>query len=160
METLQWIGVWAFGAAAASCLVAGTRPWPLLGLVNACFALEAALGWRRSLPDTIRSGLSDTMGSLGILPLATLLSVLAAGLFILAKLRRPSAEPTGSGAATTTLLTALLFLIDTASLGGIDALLNREVHGFALIGWLWTLLGAATVIAALSAARHSGANLR
>lgn len=160
MDTLQWIGVWAFGAAAASCLVAGTRPWPLLGLVNACFALEAALGWRRSLPATIRSELSETTGSLGMMHLATLLSVIAAGLFILAKLRRPSAEPMGSGAAMATLLTVLLFLVDTASLGGIDALLYREVNSLALIGWLWILLGAATVMAALSAAQRSGANLR
>ncbi len=160
MDTVQWIGVWTFGAAAASCLVAGTRPWPLLGVVNACFAVEAALGWRRSLPATIREGLHEATGSLGMLHLATLLLVITAGLFVLAKLRRPPAGARGTGAATTTLLTALLFLVDTASLGGIDALLYREVNGLAVIGWLWLLLGAATVVAALSAARRSGAKMR
>lgn len=160
MDTVQWIGAWVFGAAAAACLVAGARPWPLLGLANACFAIEAALGWRRSLPATIRSAVSDATGSLGGLHLATLLLVIAAGLFVLAKFRRTGADGANSGAATATLLTALLFLVDTASLGGIDAMLYREANGLPVIGWLWILLGAATVLAALSAARHSGANMR
>lgn len=160
MDIVQWIGVWVFGAAAAACLVAGTRPWPLLGLANACFALEAAFGWRRSLPASIRSAVSDATGSLGMLHLAALLLVIAAGLFVLAKLRRPAADGANSGAATATLLTALLFLVDTASLGGIDALLQREANGLPVIGWLWILLGAATILAALSAVRHSGANMR
>lgn len=160
MDMVQWIGVWVFGAAAAACLVAGTRPWPLLGLVNACFAVEAALGWRRNLPAAIKSAISEATGSLGVLHLATLLLVIAAGVFVLAKLRRPAADGANSGAATATLLTALLFLVDTASLGGIDALLQREANGLPVLGWLWILLGAATVLAALSAARHSGANMR
>jgi hypothetical protein len=160
MDMVQWIGVWVFGAAAAACLVAGTRPWPLLGLVNACFAVEAALGWRRNLPAAIKSAISEATGSLGVLHLATLLLVIAAGVFVLAKLRRPAADGANSGAATATLLTALLFLVDTASLGGIDALLQREANGLPVIGWLWILLGAATILAALFAARHSGANKR
>lgn len=160
MDIVQWIGVWVFGAAAAACLVAGTRPWPLLGLANACFAIEAAFSWRRRLPETIRSAVSEATGSLGLLHLATLLLVIAAGLFVLAKLRQPAADGANSGAATATLLSALLFLVDTASLGGIDTLLYREANGLPVIGWLWSLLGAATILAALSAARRSGANKR
>ncbi len=95
-----------------------------------------------------------------MLQLATLVLVIAADLFLLGKLRQPAAGGANSGAVTATLLTALLFLVDTASLGGIDALLQREAHGLAVIGWLWIFLGAATIRAALSAARRSGANVR
>lgn len=160
VDMLQWIGVWVFGTAAATCLVAGTRPLSLLGLVNACFTVEVALGWRRSIPATIQNVVSEATGSRAMRQLATLVLVIVAGLFLLGKMRRPAADGANSGAVTAALLTALLFLVDTASLGGIDALLQREAHGLAVIGWLWIFLGAATILAALSAARRSGANVR
>ena len=98
----------------ATCPVAGTRPWPLLGLVNACFAVEVALGWRRSIPATIQNVISEATGSRAMLQLATLVLVIAAGLFLLGKLRRPATDGANSGAVTATLLTASLFLVDTA----------------------------------------------
>ena len=48
MDATQWTGVISFGLAAATCLVAGCRPWPLLTIVNAGFAAECALGWRQA----------------------------------------------------------------------------------------------------------------
>ncbi|WP_293968909.1 hypothetical protein [Sphingopyxis sp.] len=132
----------------------------MLELANACFAFAAAFGWRHSLLATIRSAVSDATESLGKLHLAALLLVIAACLFALAKLRRPAADGANPGVATATLLTALLFLVDMAPLGGIDALLQRKANGLPVIGWLWISLGAATVLAALSAARCSGANMR
>ncbi len=160
MDLVQWIGIWAFGLASATCLAAGTRPWPLLGLANTGFALEAALGWRHDLPSAIARSIGDVPARLDMLPLAILLLLAAAVLMLLAKTRGATDAGSNTGAATATLLSALLFLVDTASLGGIDDFLYREARGLPVLGWLWALLGGTTILAALFGVRRSGAKMR
>src|SRR3546814_14155712 len=59
MDATQWTGVFSFGLAAAACLVAGCRPWPLLTIVNAGFAAESALGWRHGFHDWAVAAMGD-----------------------------------------------------------------------------------------------------
>lgn len=160
MDMVQWIGIWAFGLASAVCLAAGTRPWPLLGMANAGFAAEAALGWRHDLPAALARSMGDVSASLDMLPLAIFLFLAAAGLIMLARTRGAAEPISNSGAATATLLSALLFLVDTASLGGIGDFLYREARGLPVLGWLWALLGGITILAALLGVRRSGAKMR
>ncbi|WP_194954723.1 hypothetical protein [Sphingopyxis solisilvae] len=157
MDMVQWIGIWAFGLASVASLAAGTRPWPLLGLANAGFAIEAAFGWRHDLPAVIARSIGEFSVPFNMLHLAIILFLAAAGLLVVARANRAAETGSSSGAATATLLSALLFLVDTASLGGIDDLLSREAHGLPVLGWLWALLGGITILAALFGVRRSGA---
>lgn len=156
MEATQWTGIVSFGLAAAVCLVAGCRPWPLLAFANAGFAAECALGWRHAFHNWAVVAIGELYS--GRTPAQLLLTAAVIGLALLA-LRQARARNRvrgHSGAATVTLLTAALFLLETISLHSLDALIYRSVRGLLVIGWLWLLLSGATVACALVDVRRTG----
>lgn len=154
MDVTQWTGIVSYGLAAAVCLVAGSRPWPLLAFVNAGFAAECALGWRHGFHNWAVVAMGDLYS--GRTPAQLLMTAAVIGVAALfvrqARVRTGAREH--SGAATVTLLTATLFLLETISLHGLDALIYRPANGLLIIGWLWLLLGGATVACALADVRR------
>src|SRR3546814_19253476 len=61
-----------------------------------------------------------------------------------------------SGAAKVTLLSMMLFLLETISLHGVDALIYQPARGLLVIGWLWLLLGGMTAACAWLNIRRTG----
>lgn len=57
-------------------------------------------------------------------------------------------------------VTALLFILETISLHDVDAALYRPAAGLLVIGWLWLLLGGATIVGALREVRRTGVKSR
>ena len=143
MDATQWAGVISFGLASLICLVTACRPWPLLSMANACFAAECALGLRHGLHNAVAAAMA-----------------LGLGIASLLRQRTDKAGRPRNAAATTTLLSALLFVLETISLHDIDAVLYRPAGGLLVIGWLWLLLGAVTVAGALIEARTVGLKRR
>ncbi|RYD45370.1 MAG: hypothetical protein EOP63_01955 [Sphingomonadales bacterium] len=156
MDATQWTGVFSFGLASAVCLITACRPWPLLALANGCYAAECALGLRHSLHNGVAAAMGDYYS--GRVPVQIFLIAVALGLAAISLLR-PRTDNMGrtrTGAATASLVTALLFVLETISLHDVDAILYRPAAGLLVIGWLWLLLGAATIIGALWEVRRPG----
>lgn len=156
MDATQWTGVFSFGLAATACLAAGCRPWPLLTIVNAGFAVECVLGWRHGFHDWAIAAMGDHYGertSAQLLMMAVVVGFAATGLL---QLRDRSGMRRYTGAAKVTLLSAMFFLLETISLHGVDALIYRPAKGLLVIGWLWLLLGGTTVACAWLNVRRRG----
>ena len=156
MDATQWTGVISFGLAAATCLVAGCRPWPLLTIVNAGFAAECALGWRHGFHDWAVAAMGDLHS--GRTPAQFLMTAVVVGLTAIGLLqsRDGSGMRGHSDAAKVTLLSTMLFLLETISLHGVDALIYQPAKGLLVIGWLWLLLGGMTVACAWLNFRRTG----
>src|SRR3546814_1150222 len=73
--------------------------------------------------------------------MAVVVGLTAIGLF---QLQGRSGMRRYSGAAKVTLLSMMLFLLETISLHGVDALIYQPARGLLVIGWLWLLLGGMT----------------
>src|SRR3546814_10174234 len=156
MDATQWTGVFSFGLAAAACLVAGCRPCPLLTIVNAGFAAESGLGWRHGFHDWAVVAMGDLHSGrtpAQFLMMAVVVGLTAIGLF---QLQGRSGMRRYSGAAKVTLLSMMLFLLETISLHGVDALIYQPARGLLVIGWLWLLLGGMTAACAWLNIRRTG----
>ncbi|MBJ7499706.1 MAG: hypothetical protein JHC57_08135 [Sphingopyxis sp.] len=156
MDATQWAGVFSFGLAAAACLVAGCRPWPFLAIVNAGFAAECALGWRHGFHDRAVAAMGDLYSERTPAQLLMMVVIMGLAAIGLLRLRDRSGTRRHSGAAKVTLLSATLFLLETISLHGVDALIYRPATGLLVIGWLWLLLGGTTVACAWLNVRRTG----
>lgn len=150
IDATQWTGCAAFGFAALSCAASRAPPYPAAAILNGLFALECLLGWRHHL----HSAAANAMGShySGRMPLQIVLIMLAilGGLFLLRQMKCPErrvsiARARIRGAGTFTVITLLLFLVETISLHSVDGILYHSAGGLLVIGWLWIFLGGMTV---------------
>lgn len=156
MDATQWAGVLSFGLASAVCLVTACRPWPLLAIVNGCYAAECVLGWRHGLHNAAIAAMGEYYSGRTSIQMVLIAIALGLGaIFILARRTDPAGRAR-TAAATATLVTALLFILETISLHDVDAVLYRPVAGLLIIGWLWLLLGGATIVGALREVRRTG----
>lgn len=156
MEATQWTGVVSYGLAATICLIAGSRPWPLLAFVNAAFAAECALGWRHALHNWAVVAMGDLYSGRTPAQLLMTVAVIAVAALVVRQARVRTGVREHSGVATVTLVSATLFLLETISLHGLDALIYRPAKGLLIIGWMWLLLGGATVACALADVERTG----
>ncbi|SEH18222.1 hypothetical protein SAMN05428974_2446 [Sphingopyxis sp. YR583] len=160
MDATQWAGVISFGLASLICLVTACRPWPLLFMANGCFAAECALGLRHGLHNAVAAAMGEYYSGRGLVQILLILLALGLGIVSLLRQRTDKAGRPRNAAAATTLLSALLFVLETISLHDIDAVLYRPVGGLLVIGWLWLMLGAVTLAGALIEARKVGLKRR
>ena len=161
MDATQWAGVLSFGVASAACLVTACRPWPLLAIVNGCYAAECALGSRHGLHNAAIAAMGEYYSGRASIQMVLIAIALGLGAIFILPRRTDPAGRTRSGAATATLVTALLFILETISLHRVDAVLYRPAAaGLLVIGWLWLLLGGATIIGALREVRRTGVKSR
>lgn len=160
MDATQWVGVLSFGGAFAVCLVTACRPWPLLAIVNGGYAAECVLGWRHGLHNAAIAAMGEYYSGRASIQIFLIAIALGLGAIFLLARRADPAGRARTGAATATLVTALLFILETISLHAVDAILYRPAAGLLVIGWLWLLLGGATIFGALREVQRTGVKSR
>jgi hypothetical protein len=148
----QLVGVIAFSGAAIACVRAGVlrqhRIWFAIAALLAVFALELVWGLRfhaRLLVDSVlqSKGLYSDRQGLQLLLIAG--AVLAAVAMLLGALTLTRPDPHARLPTMATVVLLGLFMVETISLHGIDAILYTPIGPFMVIAGLW--VAAATVIA-------------
>lgn len=165
INATQFVGIVAFGIAAVVSTLAwraardARRHWALIVIVNTLLAAECGMGVRHRLHAFATDWLmARNLYGARHMPQEYLIAVAAAvglilALAIVVRARRRSVECLATWLAT--ILSLVLFAIETVSLHSIDAVFYRPVGSVALIGWLWLILGSATALSARAELRHN-----
>lgn len=148
MNTTQWVGIFAFGGAAAFCFWAR---WRLIGAINAALALECVIGLRHAIHDVAEQIIGQPYPGRDEIQVAfyVVAMTLLAGAIWLVLRAKPRFCPPFVIAATLTALT--LFGIEIISLGAVDAVLYQSVGYLTVIAWIWLVLASVIVAGAFSA---------
>lgn len=151
INATQFAGIVAFGIAA---LCAGNnwrsartskRQWGVLSVITALLATECWLGLRHRVHALATDWLvARNLYDMRAIPQKYLIAVLAlvgcALVFFVTV--RPGKQPSPLRSAwLATILSLVLFLIESVSLHGFDTVLYQPLGPIAVIGWLWILLG-------------------
>jgi hypothetical protein len=153
----QFLGMIAFAAAAAACLVAAYRPtardrraWMFLALINGVFLIEVFFGFRHRIHDMANSILTaqGTYGDRASLQRILILVVALLAFALACCVVWPRFTNVGSKLAASTGIAILaLFAIETVSLHSLDAVLYRPIGPALLVGWIWIIACTLTVSA-------------
>jgi hypothetical protein len=154
----QLLGLAAFASATIACIFAirnrpsEARAWIVLAIVNAVFFAEILFGIRHHLHEIAVSLLlsvglyaSRTDLQYGLIVASAAIPIGAALLLsLIRRLRKP--RPIIATFASFSVLS--LFAVEAISLHRIDEIFYQEIGPVLLIGWLWCVACAATVLSA------------
>lgn len=125
----------------------------LLAIFYLLLAAEVIIGNRHLLSDALSSWLADTWlysnrrGIVAVIIISGLALLATTTFYYITKLHTHLINRISLMIAC---LTVALFILETASLHQIDAILYMPMGPILLIGWLWLLLGSAASLTALS----------
>ena len=161
LDATQWTGIVGFAIAALACAAAARRQagaWPVLAAAQTVFAVEVANGWRHRLHDAVDRLLAAHGAYADRAPtqIAALVLVALLALGVLGVLLRPASDRRSIAArvaAAATVMTAVLFGVETISWHLTDAALYADWGPARAIAFAWAALATVVAIAAWCAAR-------
>jgi hypothetical protein len=166
INATQLSGMVSFGSAALfsaanwRAVRGGKRQWGLITIVSVSLAAECWIGVRHRAHQFATDWLvAHNLYDARYMPQGYLLATVAAaggvlGLLVVARAGKWSVA--GRAAWLATMLSLVLFLTETISLHGLDAVLYRPLGPIAVLGWLWILLGLAISLSARAKLRLQG----